>query len=304
MTYAPIIIFAFNRLKPLQACVAALQTNSEAKESDLIVFVDGARPQKQGEKEKVQDVCDFVKTITGFKSHTYHFSRRNKGLGPSIIAGVTEVVNLYGKAIILEDDLIVSQNFLSYMNQGLEKYESNKKVFSIGGWGCKVQPPKNYYYDAYMDVRSTSWGWGTWIDRWKSVDWELKNWGNVVKTKRSFNRWGGGDCYSMLKGWHDGHNQSWAIRFTYAQFLQNKLTLFPILSKVDNKGFDENATDCPRYCRTKWIFEDSSTKEFRLPDDVRIDNRFHKQVMYYRSFFCRAKAKLINLFLNILYKFS
>lgn len=42
--YAPIIIFAFNRLEPLKRCVASLMQNSEAAASDLIVYVDGARP--------------------------------------------------------------------------------------------------------------------------------------------------------------------------------------------------------------------------------------------------------------------
>ena len=38
--YAPIIIFAFNRLEPLKRCVASLLANSEAAESDLIVYVE------------------------------------------------------------------------------------------------------------------------------------------------------------------------------------------------------------------------------------------------------------------------
>ena len=65
--FAPIIIFAFNRLDPLKACVASLLNNTEAAGTDLIVFVDGPRATKEGESEKVLAVKEFVKSINGFK---------------------------------------------------------------------------------------------------------------------------------------------------------------------------------------------------------------------------------------------
>lgn len=86
MKYAPIIIFAFNRLEPLKATVSSVLRNTEAAESDLFVFVDGARHGKEGEAEKVKAVQEYVKAIVGFKSVTVHFSEVNKGLGPSIIS--------------------------------------------------------------------------------------------------------------------------------------------------------------------------------------------------------------------------
>ena len=129
--YAPIVVFAFNRLHALKNTIASLLRNSESADSDLFVFVDGAREYRAGEKEKVQAVQGYVKTISGFKTLNYTFSKENKGLGPSVIAGVTEVISKYGRAIILEDDLIVSKNMLAYVNQGLDKYENNSEVFSI-----------------------------------------------------------------------------------------------------------------------------------------------------------------------------
>ena len=252
MNYAPIVIFAFNRLEPLKRCVASLLQNSEAAESDLFVYVDGPRAQKEGEAEKVEAVREFVKTITGFKSVTYHFSEVNKKLGPSIIAGVTEVINQYGRAIVIEDDLIACKNMLAFVNQGLKQYEKVQEVFSISAYTNRVKIPKDYPYDAYFCPRSTSWGWATWKDRWDSVDWELKNWSAVEQNAKAFNRWGGSDCFGMLKAWHEGRNQSWAIRFCYNQFVQDKQSLFPIISKIDNEGFDGSGTNCQQYNRFKF----------------------------------------------------
>ena len=77
-------------------------------------------------------VRDYVKSITGFKEVHYKFALQNKGLGNSVIKGVTEVINRYGKAIVLEDDLILAP-ISFFMNQGLDKYKEETSVFSICG---------------------------------------------------------------------------------------------------------------------------------------------------------------------------
>lgn len=171
--FAPVIIFAFNRPNALKNTVQSLLQNEEAKKSDLYIFVDGPRTNKPGESEKVHAVQMYANSIKGFKSVNCFFSIKNKGLGDSIIQGVTQIINKYGKAIVLEDDLVFASNFLAYMNQGLDKYKDEKQVFSICGYSNKVKIPKGYKYDTYFCTRSSSWGWGTWADRWNSVDWEL-----------------------------------------------------------------------------------------------------------------------------------
>lgn len=290
---APIVVFAFNRLEPLKACISALLANTEAEDSDLIVFVDGPRANKEGEKEKVEAVREYVKTIAGFKSLTCHFSEKNKKLGPSIIAGVTEVINEYGKAIVVEDDLIVGKNFLSFMNQGLDKYEERKEVFSICGYTNIVKLPKGYLFDAYFCVRSSSWGWATWKDRWDSVDWKLEDWNTVKENARLFNKWGGSDCWKMLRDWHDGKNMSWAIRFCYAQFLQNKLALFPTISHVDNEGFDGEGTNCKKWSRFKFTLDHSGHKRFSMPDEVTLVESITKSALSYHSLPIRIYSKLM-----------
>lgn len=106
------------------------------------------------------------------------------------------------------------------------------KVFSICGYTNKVKIPHEYEYDSYFCTRSSSWGWGTWADRWNSVDWELRDWKRYSKMARAFNKWGGSDCFKLLRSVKDGQGNSWAIRFCFSQFLQDKLSLFPTVSKV------------------------------------------------------------------------
>ena len=128
-----IIVFAFNRLEAFKNTINSLLQNTESADSDLFVFVDGPRKQKVGEADKVAAVQEYVRQIKGFKSVTYTFAEVNNGLGPSIIKGVTQVINQYGSAIVLEDDLLAADNFLEFMNDCLDFYEKNDKIWSIGG---------------------------------------------------------------------------------------------------------------------------------------------------------------------------
>lgn len=291
--FSPIIIFAFNRLNVLMSTVGSLQSNEESKYSDLFVFVDGARKNKPGEPEKVRAVQEYVKSITGFKSLHYTFSETNNGLGQSIITGVSKVINEYGRAIILEDDLEVSKNFLAFINQGLNRYEYCEKVFSVCGYTNKVKVPAEYDYDAYFCTRSSSWGWGTWKDRWQTVDWNLSDWDRYSKMGHAFNKWGGSDCFKMLRSVKEGKGNSWAIRFGFAEFLQNKLSLFPIKSKVKNNGFDGNGTNCKKWSRFKYEFDYKGNKDFNLPTKICLNKKLYKSAMSYNTIPIRIFSRIM-----------
>ncbi|MFI3267766.1 MAG: glycosyltransferase [Rikenellaceae bacterium] len=292
-TLAPIVLFAFNRLEPLKHTIASLLSNKEAQNSSLYVFVDGAREHKHGEKEKVQAVQDFVKTIDGFGCVEYEFSQTNKGLASSIIDGVGKVLRKHTKVIVLEDDLVFSYNFLSYMNGALDYYEDKPKLFSICGYTNKVTPPRNYGYSSYFCTRSSSWGWATWSDRWNSVDWKLEDWDECVKYRRQFNKWGGSDCFGMLEAVKQGKTSSWAIRFCYAQFLQDKLSLFPIKSLVKNDGFDGDGTNCKKWSRFKCEFDPNNSVECDFPDELKLNKRLCKSALSYHTIFKRVVSKLM-----------
>lgn len=293
--FAPIILFAFNRSDALRNTVQSLLQNKEAKVSDLYVFVDGPRSNKPGEEIKIKEVQKYVESIEGFRSLHYTFSEKNKGLGDSIIAGVSQIINQYGKAIVLEDDLVFARNFLSYMNQGLDRYAKEEKVFSICGYSNKVKVPSKYEYDSYFCTRSSSWGWGTWADRWNSVDWELKEWDHYSKMAKAFNKWGGSDCFKMLDDWKHRRNRSWAIRFCFAQFLQNKVSLFPIVSKVQNEGFDGLGTNCKKWSRFRYEFDHRGEKSFNFPTKIEINKHLYKNAMSYHSIGIRIWSKIMYL---------
>lgn len=296
MTYAPIVVFGFNRPDALKNTIASLLRNEEAKDSDLFVFVDGPREEKVGEKEKVEVVREYVKSITGFKSLHYTFAENNKGLADSIIGGVSEIINQYGRVIVLEDDLVLMPNFLNFLNQGLEIYENNQKVMSVCGHSCKVKAPTDYPYDAYFFTRSSSWGWATWKDRWNLVDWKLNDWDSVVANRKAFIKSQGSDVFKMLNDWKKGKNHSWAIRFCYAQFVLGRLSVIPNRSFVDNEGFSGDGTNCKRYSRFKFELNKSEKRLiFKFPKEVKLEPSLYKQALWYHSIPLRIWSRIMYL---------
>ncbi len=300
MIYSPIIIVAFNRLDVLKNTVSSLLQNPESAESDLFVFVDGAREHKKGEDEKVQAVQDYVQTIAGFKSLVYTFSDKNKGLANSIIGAVTEVLNNYDRAIVVEDDLYCSKSFLCYMNMMLDMFKDDKRVMQISGYSSKLSLRKSYPWDIYISGRAHSWSWATWKDRWDTVDWEVKDFAQLSNDKKAikaFNTYGS-DLFGMLKGWKEKRNNSWYIRFNYSMHKQGRYCICPIKSLVRNDGFGIEATNCSSYDRYKISFDEEHIGDFKRPDkcnDMEPDKSLMKHAVRYWSIPYRIYGKIMTL---------
>lgn len=242
-TYAPICLFTYNRLSETQQTVAALHKNELAAHSDLFIFSDAAK--KEAALDKVTAVRAFIKSIKGFKSVTVFESEKNKGLASSIIYGVSQIINKYGKVIVLEDDLITKPNFLTFMNLALVYYESENKIQSVNGYSLEVDTCTN---DVYFQQRPFPWGWGTWKDRWDVKIFDKKKIKHVLKTAQGiltkFKRECGDDMPRMLLNSINNRNDSWYTRWTFNHFTTNRYAAFPLYSLVSNIGFGEEGTHC------------------------------------------------------------
>jgi hypothetical protein len=274
---APIVVFTYNRLESTQKTIEALKLNDLANESDLFIYNDG--PKNINVLAKVTNVREYLKTINGFKSITIIEREENLGLANSVIEGVSEIIQKYGKVIVVEDDLVTSRNFLLFMNQALSFYETNQKVFSVAGYTFPLKSLNDSIQDYYVGYRASSWGWGTWTDRWANIDWNVSTYNNFKQNlfvQYKFTR-GGIDLPRMLKKQMSGQINSWAIRWCYNQFVQDTYTVFPTISKVQNIGFGEDAThtkDSNRYYTT---LDNGNKKRFEFNEDLVINKTIARE---------------------------
>src|SRR5277367_938920 len=93
--FAPIALFVYNRPDHARQTVDALRANDFAEQSDLFVFADGAK--NPAGVAAVEEMRRYARTINGFKSVTIIERDRNLGLSRSVITGISQLCNEYGK---------------------------------------------------------------------------------------------------------------------------------------------------------------------------------------------------------------
>jgi hypothetical protein len=270
VNWAPIVLFTYDRPDHTRRTLEALAANVGAEGSDLFVYSDG--PKTADREGLVRAVREYVGTVAGFKSVTLIEREQNMGLADSVISGVAEVLSRTGSLVVMEDDLLTSSNFLPFVNSALATYESRPDIFSVTGYNYPLKMPASYREDAYLSYRSSSWGWGTWEDRWSQVDWSVSDFDDFARDPQAqalFRR-GGNDLQRMLEMQMAGELDSWSIRFDYAHYKHNAFCVHPTVSKVQNIGFDGTGVHCSETHEYD-VELDPGDRPFRLRSDMAID---------------------------------
>jgi hypothetical protein len=287
---APIVLFTYNRPRHTEQTLNALMQNKLASESTLYIYCDGPRKNaNEADLEKIQNVRKIIKKENWCKTVNIIESVKNQGLATSIRTGVTDIVKKHGKVIVMEDDLLTSSAFLTYMNKALNYYETRKSVFSISAYCLppnKFQIPDDYNYDVFVGLRNSSWGWATWSDRWQQVDWDVAVFNEIKSNpeiKEAFNR-RGDDVFEMLEMQQSGKLDIWSIQFTVAHFKNHAVSIIPTISYVDNIGFDGTGENCgvTEALKNTYLSENENIRFIDiLYQDKRITNAFYSA--YYRK---------------------
>ena len=157
MTYAPILLFVYNRPEHTHRLITSLLANREAAESPLIIYADQAR--NETDRLHVEEVRTYLRSLKGFGNITLVERTENWGLARNIIDGVTTQLARYGRVIVLEDDLVVSPYFLQFMNEALETYKDEERVGHIQACDFTQDPSLP---DTFLIKWTGSWGWATW----------------------------------------------------------------------------------------------------------------------------------------------
>lgn len=237
---APVVLFVYKRLSHTSRTIERLSKNSLASESDLIIYSDAAR--NDNDIAAVEEVRRLVHSTVGFRTVTVVERQSNYGLARNIIEGVGEVCQRYGRVIVLEDDLVTSPYFLSYMNQALNHYQEEKKIWHISGWNYPIAT------DGLEDVLfirvMNCWGWATWSDRWMHFE---KNTEKLIaefdkETIRKFDLNNSGMFWYQVLANKKNLVNTWAIYWYATIFKNNGLCVNPKISLVDNIGLDGSGT--------------------------------------------------------------
>lgn len=245
MDLAPIALFAFNRPDHLRATLAALAANELAAGSELTVFCDG--PRSEEDDAAVTEVRAIARAAGGFRRVQVVERSRNLGLASSVIRGVGEMLAANDTVIVLEDDLVTSPWFLSYMNDALREYAGDERVISACGYGY---PLRGELPETYFLTGAHCWGWATWRRGWTLFEKDPVVLLRALEASEDllyeFDRAGSYPHTQFLQQTAAGDGDSWALRWMATAILHGKLTLYPYRSLVANIGMDASGTNAPK----------------------------------------------------------
>lgn len=238
---APIILFVYNRPKHTKKTLEALEKSIDASDSDIYIYSDGAK--NADGIDSVNRVRAIIREPWNFKSIHIIERSKNIGLANNIIKGVTEVIDKHGKAIVLEDDLAVSEFALQYFNDALVSYEEDERVMEISGYMYPIVDVDNLP-EAFFFRVANSWGWATWARAWKHFNADIEELTNGF-SKEDIKRFSidhTENFWKQVKLYKAGKINSWAIRWYLSVFNKNGLVLYPRTSMIQNMGTDGSGT--------------------------------------------------------------
>lgn len=237
-------VFCYNRAAKLKTCIEALLKNPECASMDIVFFSDGYK--KEADKQGIMEVRAYIDSLTGFRNVIKHYRDRNYSTGPNFQTGLTFLSENYDEFIVVEDDLVVSPNYIKYLMDGLDFYRKDKSVFCITAYVFPITKEKTYPYDTIVYKRFCSYGWAGWADRFDTVIWDKDQLQHMMDTSPGFKKRmnaEGYDLVRMLKKQISGVISTWDVQLQ-AHVAENQLkVIYPVLSKVSNIGFDEESTN-------------------------------------------------------------
>lgn len=278
--YAPVSITVYDRLDHFVRTVEALKKCEDAEKTTLFIFSDGARP---GRERIVQDIRDYCTRISGFADVRLVFQTAN--LFMENMKQADELpVHEFGRVIRMEDDIVVSQGFLAYMNSALDKYKDNSNVLNITGYCPPIEVPNSYAFDTFFLQRTCGWGQAFWADSLPIIYGKLSQ--ARYKRVRGLRNWShsGPDMRRMALKEVKGSLNAADVRVTFYQVENNLFTVYPRYSFVENIGHDGTGLHCTISNKFENNLIWDKRSNFCFPEKIIIDDVITKNNYRFRTY--------------------
>ncbi len=294
MGLAPILISVYNRKKHLIRLVKSLQENIESRDSVLYIVSDAAH--NESNNQIVEEIRIYISEIVGFKKVEYIFREKNLGSHISTTKAIHNVFEKHDRLIFLEDDNIVSENFLAYMNIGLNFYYQNKSIFSISGYNYPIKIVNPSSAHSYFFKGFSAWGVGIWKEKWNAVNMEIDFVATLLdarkERKKIVNNLGENVYKTIIKMCQRQMVYADAL-ICYYIYKNEMASVFPEISKVRNYGHDGLGEHGGH---TNIFIEqdiDQENKDFFFEEVITFNSSIYKSVLSYFRYTLSIKALIL-----------
>lgn len=248
--FAPILMISYNRPDILRETLVNVSQCYDVEKHPIFMYIDG--PRTAADAPQVEANAEVVEAFKRTVLPQIEIRRRecNWGGVPNARAAITDMLESYGRVIVIEDDILVSRTFLQYVENGLRFYKNEKRIWGINGYlSPRMKIPVSYPYDYFLSPRNSVWGWGTWRDRWAAVDFDLAGWDQFKKDSQNLTkvRECGADMLPMLEAQASGRLNAWDVQITYYMIQHDMYSVRPCRSLTKNNGFGTICEHCSAY---------------------------------------------------------
>jgi hypothetical protein len=282
MSKTIISIRAYNRPQKIKNLLDSIKHINLSK-FNFYFFVDG--PNNIDDIYLIDQTLKEINSFILKKKAKIFIQKKNLGLKKHWIFCMNKTFQKTNKAIFLEDDFIISKNFLKFISLGLDKYEMVKKVKSVcGHLPINIKANKKVFF-AY---RASVWGFGTWKRVWDECKLFMRK---KNKSHLNFNNKKnlivhGRDLHTALARNILGKQSTFAIWWAASIIMNKGLNLYPAESLVNNDGLDGTGTNCIKTNFYKSKFNNKRSI-YNMPRAIEIDDklsfRISKKTLYSKS---------------------
>ncbi|MDC1110378.1 nucleotide-diphospho-sugar transferase [Gammaproteobacteria bacterium] len=239
----PVLFLTFNRIDSAQQVFFKIK---QAQPPKLYLSSDGARDSIPLEREKVQEIRDFIISNIDWDCEIYTlFNDSNLGCKTAVSSAINWFFDHEERGIVLEDDCLPSISFFQFCQELLYRYEEDERIFLITGYNHQNSWKKSQN-DYFFSNLGGIWGWASWRRAWLHYDVNIRDIDDFI-SQDGFNNSLGRKLgqikqhmiYSSVK---KQNTDTWAMQWGYARHKNNALTCTPSLSLIKNIGFGHDAT--------------------------------------------------------------
>lgn len=273
-----VLFLVFNRLDTTQQVFEAIR---QAKPPRLYIAADGARTTKVGEKEKVQTVRDYIMTSIDWTCEVKTLFRdENLGCKNGVAGGINWFFENEEEGIILEDDVVPSQDFFLFCDYTLDKYRNDSRIGMITGTnllGGNVSS-NEYMYTQIFSI----WGWATWKRAWSLYSLELQDWpsanvANMLKYRFKYTL-----SYYYISIFNDYQHRkidTWDVQWTYSCLINSFMCITPTANLISNIGIIGTHSRIETFANNI-PYGTIQLKDIETPKQVSVNASFEKRMIH------------------------
>lgn len=168
----PVLFLIFCRK---DAALQALESIRNYRPDRLYIAADGARANKDGEKEQCEQTRQSILNAIDWDCEVNTlFRKQNLGCANAVYGAVTWFFENEEYGVIIEDDVVIHPDFYCLCERLLPHYQNEEKIMLITA--NNATPNLRHPDKLVFTNRAWIWGWASWRRAWTRMDMSMSRW--------------------------------------------------------------------------------------------------------------------------------